>query len=57
MYGFYGGTLDEARRYVRIQMPDESEQVIDNVAYSLWLNTKSLSAAERALRYLQSNRP
>jgi hypothetical protein len=29
-------SLDAARAFVRTQMPDESEQVIDNVAWSLW---------------------
>jgi hypothetical protein len=29
--------MDEARRVVRTLMPDESEQVIDNVAESLYL--------------------
>ncbi len=32
-----GSTMDEARRVVRTLMPDESEQVIDNVAESLYL--------------------
>ena len=54
MSNFYGSTLDAARRYVRNRMPGESEQAIDNVAYSLWLDTQQLSAAERAIRYLRS---
>ena len=33
-------TLDETRRHVRTVMPDESEQVIDNVAESLYLRSR-----------------
>jgi len=29
-------TMDEARQIVRFKMPDESVQVIDNVAWSLY---------------------
>ena len=32
----HGYTMDEARRHIRTLMPDESEQVIDNVAESLY---------------------
>ena len=30
-----GSTMDEVRRHVRAAMPEESEQVIDNVAEAL----------------------
>ncbi len=32
----WGHTMDDARRFVRTLMPDESVQVVDNVAESLY---------------------
>lgn len=37
-----GSCINEARRFVRTLMPDESEQVIDNVAESLYLRSRSV---------------
>lgn len=36
-----GETMDDARRIVRGLMPDESEQVIDNVAWPLYYRGRS----------------
>lgn len=33
-------TLDDAREYVRQQMPDETVTIIDNVAWALFYSTK-----------------
>lgn len=37
-----GSSINEARRFVRTLIPDESEQVIDNVAESLYLRSRAV---------------
>lgn len=37
-----GSSINEARRFVRSLMPDESEQVIDNVTESLYLRSRAV---------------
>lgn len=38
-----GSTLDDARHLVRRLMPEESHQVIENVAYALYLRSAGTS--------------